>query len=133
MRKNRCRFRRCVNAVYRSSKNSSSDPGAQTSKSFRLKVAQKWNEAALASTFPRHSCPGSCTPGKPFAHEINPRFALVPDVGANIQKIMGRNRPQKQLANSPAKSWPHSTHRECNEADKGAPVIAIEIVGNATL
>src|SRR5436309_10337310 len=71
--------------------------------------------------------------GKPFAHEINPRFALVPDVGANIQKIMGRNRPQKQLANSPAKSWPHSTHRECNEADKGAPVIAIEIVGNATL
>jgi hypothetical protein len=46
---------------------------------------------------------------------------------------MGGDRSQKHLADSPAKSWPHSTHRECNEADKGAPVITIEIVRNTVL
>src|SRR5438128_4519625 len=46
---------------------------------------------------------------------------------------MGRNRSQKQLADSATKSWPHSMHRECNEADKRTPVVAVEIVGNAAL
>src|SRR5438093_5250753 len=71
--------------------------------------------------------------GKPFAHEINCRYAVVQDVGANIQKMMGGERSQKQLADSAAKSWPHSTHRECDEADKGASLVEIEIVGNAAL
>src|SRR6266480_1808068 len=46
---------------------------------------------------------------------------------------MSRNRSQKQLADSATKLWPHSMHRECNEADKRTPVVAVEIVGNATL
>src|SRR5438045_5451928 len=79
------------------------------------------------------SQPGRHSAGKPFAHEINCRFAVVPDVGANIQKMMGGDRSQKQLADSAAKSWPHSTHRECNEADKGASLVEIEMVRNAAL
>src|SRR5213080_2068573 len=71
--------------------------------------------------------------GKPFAHEINCRLAVVPDVGANIQKVMGGDRSQKHLADSAAKSWPHSAHRECNEVDKRAPMVTVEIVGNAVL
>src|SRR5438067_1866612 len=70
---------------------------------------------------------------KPFAHEINCGFPVVPDVGANIEKIMGGDRSQKQLADSAAKTWPHSAHRECNEADKRAPMVTVEIVGNAFL
>src|SRR5207302_10977584 len=46
---------------------------------------------------------------------------------------MGANRSQKQVGDSATKSWPHSMHRECNEADKRTPVVAVEIVGNAAL
>src|SRR5438309_2678145 len=46
---------------------------------------------------------------------------------------MGRNRSQKQLGDSATKSWPDSMHRECNEADKRTPVVAVEIVGNVAL
>src|SRR5438067_2431425 len=79
------------------------------------------------------SQPGRHSAGKPFAHEINCTFAVVPDVGANIEKMMGGDRSQKQLADSAAKSWPHSTHRECNEADKRSSLVEIEMVRHAAL
>src|SRR5947207_13810868 len=74
--------------------------------------------------------PGRHSAGKPFAHEINCTFAVVPEVGANIQKMMGGDRSQKELADSAAKSWPHSTHPECNGADKGPSLVEIEMGRN---
>ena len=45
---------------------------------------------------------------------------------------MGGDRFQEQLADSAAKSRPHSTHSEGNEADKRATLVKIELLRNAT-
>src|SRR5204862_7656250 len=55
--------------------------------------------------------------GKPFAHEINCRLAVVPDVGANIHKLMCVYRYQKQFDDYASSTCRYSTHRDANEGD----------------
>jgi hypothetical protein len=50
------------------------------------------------------------------------------DASADIQKIVRRDRFEKQFAQSSAESRAHSAHREGDEADKRAAFEKIDIV-----
>ena len=71
--------------------------------------------------------------GKPFGHEINPRFALMNNVSANIKEMVGGNRFDQPFRHSSAKTRAHRSHGECDQADKGAAVVKIEMVWHTLL
>jgi hypothetical protein len=70
---------------------------------------------------------------EPFSEEINTGLAPMPDVGADVEKFVGRDWLEKPFTKSPAYPGSHSRQSESDDANEGAPIAEIELEGNVAL
>ena len=71
--------------------------------------------------------------GKPFGQEEDAGLAVVPNIGAKVEKLVRSDRLEKPLAEVATEARPHSPEREGDDADKGASFPQIERERNLPL
>src|SRR3569833_3243812 len=69
----------------------------------------------------------------PFGQKINSRFAAMPDVGADVQKIIVRDWLQQPGGEYTTAEGSHAAHREGDERDVSFTVAEIEFKKHVTL
>src|SRR5438067_4561385 len=70
---------------------------------------------------------------EPFGQEIDARFAPMPDIGADVEEFVGRDRFEKPLANPSPDPPPQPGPRSSDNTDVGAPIVKIERERNVAL